>query len=112
LEPTGFIKQVPPTAAASIRTVPIAGATPREYYEFKMEESLQNRIGSVSIPTLESIHGMMPEKDWEMINDDWAEHDLAHVRAEGDVYPKMIGERYGKVSQSGRLCSQSAACGL
>src|ERR1700733_9929768 len=49
--------------------------TPREFYVF--DEAFKTEIGSVSVPTLESIHGMMPEKDWETINDDWAEHDFA-----------------------------------
>ena len=45
----------------------------------------KTEIGSVSIPTLESIQGMMPEKDWEVINDDWAEHDLARGAQRGDA---------------------------
>jgi hypothetical protein len=52
----------------------------------------------VSVPTLESIQGMMPEKDWETINDDWAEHDFAKGASGGDSYPAMITERYGKVA--------------
>jgi hypothetical protein len=47
---------------------------------------------------LESIHGMMPEKDWETINDDWAEHDFAKGASGGDKYPEMIASRYGKVA--------------
>jgi mannosylglycoprotein endo-beta-mannosidase len=30
---------------------------------------------------------MMPKKDWETINDDWAEHDLAKGAQGGDKYP-------------------------
>jgi beta-mannosidase len=41
---------------------------------------------------------MMPEKDWETINDDWAEHDFAKGASRGDSYPAMIAERYGKVA--------------
>jgi hypothetical protein len=41
---------------------------------------------------------MMPEKDWETINDDWAEHDFAKGASGGDSYPGMIAERYGKVA--------------
>jgi hypothetical protein len=40
----------------------------------------------------------MPEKDWETINDDWAEHDFAKGASGGDSYPTMIAERYGKVA--------------
>jgi hypothetical protein len=70
--------------------------TPREFYVY--DEAFKTEIGSVSVPTLESIHGMMPEKDWETINDDWAEHDFAKGAADGDKYPAMIADRYGKVA--------------
>jgi hypothetical protein len=70
--------------------------TPREFYVY--DEAFKTEIGSVSVPTIESIHGMMPEKDWETINDDWAEHDFAKGAADGDTYPAMIAERYGKVA--------------
>jgi len=69
--------------------------TPREFYTF--DESFKTEIGSVSIPTMESIQGMMPAKDWETINDDWAEHDLARGAQAGNLYPKIINDRYGKV---------------
>ncbi len=70
--------------------------TPREFYRF--DEPFKTEIGSVSIPTLESIHGMMPEKDWETFNDDWAEHDLARGAQGGDSYPRLLGTRYGAVA--------------
>jgi hypothetical protein len=70
--------------------------TPREFYVY--DEAFKTEIGSMSVPTLESVHGMMPEKDWETINDDWAEHDFAKGAADGDTYPAMIAERYGKVA--------------
>jgi beta-mannosidase len=75
---------------------PYCWRPPREFYEFN--EAFKTEIGSVSIPTLESIHGMMPEKDWETINDDWAEHDLAGGASHGDSYPKTLNERYGKAA--------------
>jgi hypothetical protein len=70
--------------------------TPREFYVY--DEAFKTEIGSVSVPTLESIHGMMPEKDWETINDDWAEHDFAKGASGGGSYPQMIADRYGKVA--------------
>ena len=70
--------------------------TPREFYVY--DEAFKTEIGSMSVPTIESIHGMMPEKDWETINDDWAEHDFAKGAADGDTYPAMIASRYGKVA--------------
>ena len=69
---------------------------PADYYSFT--EAFKTEVGSVSIPTLESIHGMLPEKDWETINDDWAEHDLAKGPSGGDVYPRMLDNRYGKAA--------------
>lgn len=67
---------------------------PAEFYDFG--ESFKTEIGSMSIPTLESVHGMMPEKDWETINDDWAEHDFLRGAQEGNKYPGELNDRYGK----------------
>jgi len=64
---------------------------PSEYYVFT--ESFKTEIGSFSIPTMESVQGMMPQKDWEVINDDWAEHDLATK-----YYRNMIAKRFGEVA--------------
>ncbi len=75
---------------------PYRWRTPREFYVF--DEAFKTEVGSVSIPTLESVHGMMPQKDWEVINDDWAEHDLAKGAQGGDSYPRIIADRYGKVA--------------
>jgi hypothetical protein len=68
--------------------------TPREYYT--VDAPFKTEIGSVSIPTLESIHAMMPAKDWGTINDDWAEHDLTRGAQAGDRYPVILGARYGQ----------------
>jgi beta-mannosidase len=68
---------------------------PRFFYDLK--ESFKTETGSVSIPTLESIQGMMPEKDWETINDDWAQHDLARGAQHGDEYPSTLVNRYGPI---------------
>ncbi len=77
---------------------PYCWRTPRDFYAFGANEIFKTEIGCVSIPTLESIHGMMPEKDWEVINDDWAEHDLARGAQKGDQYPKIIAQRYGPLA--------------
>ncbi len=77
---------------------PYCWRTPQDYYKFGTNEIFKTEIGSVSIPTLESIHGMMPAKDWEVINDDWAEHDLAKGAQKGDQYPKIIARRYGPLA--------------
>jgi hypothetical protein len=70
----------------------------RFFYNFPDNEVFKTEIGSVSIPTLESVQGMMPKKDWEIINDDWAEHDLASGAQKGDQFPRIINERYGQVA--------------
>jgi hypothetical protein len=70
--------------------------TPQQFYHPKYAgEVFKTEIGSVSIPTLESVHAMMPKKDWESINDDWAEHDLERGSSGGDKYPSELNGRYG-----------------
>jgi beta-mannosidase len=69
--------------------------SPRFFYD--INESFKTETGSVSVPTIESIQGMMPEKDWETQNDDWAQHDMAHGAQRGDAYPSEIAKRYGPV---------------
>ncbi len=69
--------------------------SPRFFYA--LNESFKTETGSMSIPTIESIQGMMPEKDWETINDDWAQHDMAKGAQRGDQFPGMLAERYGPI---------------
>ncbi len=69
--------------------------SPRFFYH--LNESFKTETGSVSVPTLESIQGMMPQKDWETQNDDWAQHDMARGAQRGDAYPSEIAKRYGLV---------------
>ncbi len=67
---------------------------PREFYNYG--EAFKTEVGSVSIPTLESVQGMMPKKDWNTINDDWAEHDFAGGAQGGNWYPNTLAARYGR----------------
>ncbi len=69
--------------------------SPRFFYA--ISESFKTETGSMSIPTIESIQGMMPQKDWETINDDWAQHDMAHGAQRGDEFPRMLAHRYGHI---------------
>jgi hypothetical protein len=95
LEPTRRY-QPSSTDGAGVRSHgPYHWRTPREFYTVT-DDYFKTETGSVSVPTLESIHGMMPKKDWESINDDWAEHDFAKGNSGSDVYPALIGARYGK----------------
>jgi mannosylglycoprotein endo-beta-mannosidase len=68
---------------------------PRFFYN--ITESFKTETGSVSVPTIESIQGMMPQKDWETINDDWAQHDMAKGASRGDTYPSTLAKRYGHI---------------
>jgi hypothetical protein len=94
LEPTRRY-QPSSTDGAGVRSHgPYRWRTPREFYKIT-DDYFKTETGSVSVPTLESIHGMMPEKDWESINDDWAEHDFAKGNSGSDKYPAQIAARYG-----------------
>ena len=87
---------------------PYSWRTPREYFLSRRGRSagapppspanlepFKTELGSVSIPTLEAVQAMMPAKDWDTINDDWAEHDLCRGAQAGDRYPAMLTTRYG-----------------
>jgi hypothetical protein len=97
LEPTRRY-QPSSTDGAGVRSGgPYFWRTPRDYYNVT-DDYFKTETGSVSVPTLESVHGMMPKKDWEMITDDWAEHDLAKGASGGDWYPATLAARYGKIA--------------
>lgn len=67
--------------------------TPREFYTYT--EAFKTEVGSISVPTLEAVQHMMPSKDWETINDDWAQHDFCGGAQQGDLYPEILSSRYG-----------------
>ncbi|HEY3627947.1 MAG TPA: glycoside hydrolase family 2 TIM barrel-domain containing protein [Terracidiphilus sp.] len=97
LEPTRRY-QPSSTSGAGVRSHgPYNWRTPREFYKVT-DDFFKTETGSMSVPTLESIHGMMPKKDWEMITDDWAEHDFARGAQHGDEYPAIVASRYGKIA--------------
>jgi beta-galactosidase/beta-glucuronidase len=95
LDPTRLY-QANSSDGRSVRSAgPYHWRVPREY--FWVNEGFKSETGSISVPTLESIQGMMPRKDWETINDDWAAHDFAKGAAQGDQYPLILTQRYGKI---------------
>ncbi len=97
LEPTRRY-QPSSTDGAGVRSHgPYYWRTPREFYKVT-DDYFKTETGSVSVPTLESIEGMMPRKDWETIDDDWAAHDLAKGAQHGDQYPLELAARYGKLA--------------
>ncbi len=97
LEPTRRY-QPSSTSGAGVRSHgPYNWRTPREFYKIT-DDFFKTETGSMSVPTLESIHGMMPQKDWEKITDDWAEHDFAKGAQHGNEYPAIVASRYGKIA--------------
>ena len=66
---------------------------PVAYY--RIDAPFKTELGSVSVPTIESIHGFMPEKDWESVNDDWASHDMLRGAQSGNSYLTQLAGRYG-----------------
>lgn len=96
LEPTRRY-QPSSTSGAGVRSHgPYNWRTPREFYKVT-DDFFKTETGSMSVPTLESIKGMMPPKDWEKITDDWAEHDFAKGAQHGNEYPAIVASRYGQV---------------
>ena len=106
--PRAAISPAPPTAPACARTARTHWRAPREFYTVT-DDFFKTETGSVSVPTLESIHGMMPKKDWETINDDWAEHDFAKGNSGGDKYTRRNRRALRQIPQPGRLRAQGAA---
>jgi hypothetical protein len=94
LEPTRRY-QPSSTDGAGVRSGgPYSWRAPRFFYKIS-DDYFKTETGSISVPTLESIHGMMPKKDWGTINDDWAEHDFARGNSGAQDYPAEIAARYG-----------------
>jgi hypothetical protein len=95
---------------------PYRWRTPRDFYW--ENEGFKTETGSMSIPTIESIQGMMPQKDWETITDDWAAHDFAKGAASGDLYPGILATRYGKIEnladfvRKSQLANYEAFCAM
>ena len=80
---------------------PYSWREPRQFY--KIDTAFKTETGSVSVPTLEAVHSMLPPKDWETVDDAWAEHDLCHgaqeaQRSGSPLYPDVIAQRYGAVA--------------
>jgi Exo-beta-D-glucosaminidase Ig-fold domain/Glycosyl hydrolases family 2, TIM barrel domain len=96
LEPTRLYQASSTDGGGVMSHGPYHWRTPQDFYVF--DEPFKTEIGSMSVPTIESIQGMMPQKDWETINDDWAAHDFAKGAAEGDKYRGIIEDRYGKIA--------------
>lgn len=94
---TGRLYQPSSTAGRGVNSGgPYCWRPPRDFYSFG--EAFKTEIGSMSVPTLEAIHALMPSNDWEIINDDWAEHDFCAGAQQGNLYPDMLAGRYGPLS--------------
>jgi len=94
LEPTRRY-QPSSTDGAGVRSGgPYSWRAPREFYKIG-DDYFKTETGAVSVPTLESIRGMLAKKDWETIDDAWAEHDFARGNSGADKYPAELAARYG-----------------
>ena len=108
LEPTRRY-QPSSTDGAGVRSHgPYYWRAPRDFYRIT-DDYFKTETGSMSVPTLESIHGMMPSKDWETINDDWAEHDFA----KGGQHGEQLSRHHCRPATADsrnlrRLCAQGA----
>jgi hypothetical protein len=93
LEPTRLYQPSSTEGRGVHSSGPYYWRAPRIFY--KVDAPFKTEIGSMSVPTLESVQSMMPEKDWNSFNDDWAEHDFAKGAARGDQFPAALAARYG-----------------
>jgi len=75
---------------------PYCWQVPRAWYS--VDAAFKTEIGSISVPTLEAIEAMMPSNDWQVVNDDWAEHDFCSGAQQGNLYPGIVAGRYGPIS--------------
>ncbi len=95
LDPTRLYQSNSADGRGVLSGGPYYWRAPRFFYA--LTESFKTETGTVSVPTMESIQGMMPQKDWETINDDWAQHDMAKGAQRGDEYPFTLAKRYGHI---------------
>ena len=66
---------------------------PQAFYRFR--SAFKTEIGSISVPTLQSIEAFLPKKDWNHVNNDWALHDFCAGAQQGDQYIRLMTARYG-----------------
>jgi hypothetical protein len=97
LDPVRLYQPSSTSGRGVISNGPYRWRLPREFYAFN-NEAFKTEIGMISVPTLEAIRAMMPASDWEVINDDWAEHDFCAGAQAGDRYPGILTTRYGPLA--------------
>ncbi len=69
------------------------GIEPVRFYFDKRKDVFHTEMGAPSIPTLQDIHRMMPQQDWNTFNDDWTEHDMCQYN-----YQEALTSRYGPIT--------------
>ena len=73
---------------------------PQDFYAFDAQrnfpkhETLKTEIGPQSIPTIESIQGMLEPKDWDAVTDAWAEKNF--IAGGGRNLLRTMASRYGE----------------
>ncbi len=108
LDPTRYYQSSSTSGNGVISNGPYHWQLPKEYYTGEsgnpgnkpLEEAFKTEIGSASIPTLEALQAMLPEKDWfdkNFPNDAWAEHDLVTGNGNPASFPFQTGlaQRFG-----------------
>ena len=69
------------------------GIEPVVNYFKRFPDAFHTEMGAPSIPTLQDVHAMMPEKDWNTFDDDWTEHDMCQYN-----YQEALTRRYGPIT--------------
>jgi hypothetical protein len=98
LDPDRWYQPSSTSGHGAISWGPYSWQTPRAFYGFGPWEVFKTEIGCMSVPTLEAIHGMMPARDWNVVNNDWAEHDFCPGAHEANRFLDILAGRYGAFS--------------
>ena len=60
---------------------------------FNKNETFKTEIGALSVPTIESIQGMLPKSEWFGVTDSWAEHN--YCAGDGRKHIRFMTTRLG-----------------
>ncbi len=69
------------------------GIEPVANYFKKLPDAFHTEMGAPSIPTIQALHHMMPQRDWSSFNDDWTEHDMCQYD-----FQEALTNRYGPIT--------------
>jgi mannosylglycoprotein endo-beta-mannosidase len=66
-----------------------------------------NEIGSYSVPTLEFVQSMIPEKSWQKPDDYWADRDINGNGGNSEGIAGATSQRYGQVASLADFCRKA-----